>query len=460
MTKRLIWLRYLSWTLIVILFVCIFIDGALHPSRADLIFNDFGDIAYKNILWVNNYASILCVILFVIATALLIITLSMRSSLPLSLKQSLLALSQFVYCSYVWVLTDSYLLSFVTSNTALCALLSYISFTVMFAFLFEFIMHLIKPMKEVTVMCYILYVLEVINLLNYFFQFVKKSYLIYPVHIISIFGSIIIIKEILKLHKQEKTEIGKYVLNGYVSMAIIGVFALLLYYLGLDIKYTIYYTIGIIIFCIFLTLASTKKVAESIVEQADERAYKKIAYTDEMTGLKNKSAYVELEKQPLQKDSIFVMLDLNDLKTINDTYGHRMGDEVIVIASKTITKFFGSENCYRFGGDEFVVVLNDLTLNAVIEKIDSMKEYMDNHNKNSEIKINFAIGYAKQLPGDTVQSLFLRADQAMYKDKFASNNSRESKQRDTRKVFDTTTNQDLEDWYTKEIDLTTLNKEN
>lgn len=452
MTRKLIWLRYLSWGLIGSLFVYIFIDGAQNPTRAEIINNTEGTIAYKDILWTNNYASILCTILFVIGCALLIVVFCMRKSLTHNLLKGLLCLAQFVFCSYLWVLTDSYLLSFVTSNNVLCALLSYITFTVMFAFLFEFMMCLLRPIKLVGYACYALYLLELLNLINYIHKFIDRDLLIYPVHVISLATSIVILYVIRQMDKQQKIELTNYILYGYTSVAIMGIIALAVFYIGLDVEYTVFYTIGIILLCIFLTIAAAHKISEAIIEKADERAYKKLAYTDLMTGLKNKTAYIELEKQPLKDNSIFIVLDLNDLKNINDTYGHRMGDQVITIAAKTITKFFGVENCYRFGGDEFCIILNDASYTETIKKIDEMKEYMDKHNQETEVKIEFAIGYAKQLPGDTVQSIFLRADQAMYKDKFSSGNSR--KQREA--FFDDNSKDLSSEWYTKEIDIDSI----
>lgn len=451
MSNNLKWFRRISWIVIASIFVYVLIQSEFIPSRADLLNSNMSGDVSQGILWTNYYALVLCCVLFTVACIILAIELNMRKSLTDNLKRALLCFSQFLYCAFLWVLTDSYLLSLITSNRPVCALLSYVTFTIMFAFLFEFIMCLSKSMKVVEWMCYLLYGIAVIMLVNYFMPFIEKKALIYPVHIILLFSGVIILLETRKLDEERFNSIGKYLISGFKGLIVFFGVALLVYYFNIDLEYTVLMTLGILYFCYFLLKATAHVISTAYKEQAKQNIYKELAYKDEMTGLKNKTAYIEFERQPLKDNSIFVVLDLNNLKAINDTYGHRMGDKVIILASKTIVEFFGDENCYRFGGDEFAVTLNDLSLEEVKSKIDAMQKYLDEHNENSEIKIDFAIGYAKQQDGDTVETLFLRADQAMYKDKFESGDSRESNTSSEHKVFETNTNGPLLGWDTSEI---------
>lgn len=444
---RLIWLRYLSWAWIGILFIYIFVDGSRGPTLAEITSRDIGEVAYKNILWNNFYAVLFCCILFMIATVLIIAGIVLKKSLHQNAKRSVLCLSQFMFCSFEWILTDSYILSFVTGNTNIVMFLSYVSFTVMFAFLFEFILYTLFEDRVIVIACYVLYILEFLTICNYYMHLFDKNYIISIVHVIAVSVSIYIVSK--SLRNEKKTLFSKFIILGYFFMLVLSFFSLATYYLKWNIEYTFFYTLGVLLFCFCLTIATLLQLSESLEEKANEKAYKLLAYTDEMTGLKNKTAYVELEKRPLQDDSIFIMLDLNNLKHINDTYGHRMGDEVIIRASMIITKYFGNENCYRFGGDEFVVVTVNKTLEEIKETIEKMKHEMNEKNQNSEIKIEFSIGVAKQLPGDTVKSIFLRADQAMYHDKFSSANARRSQK--SHSLFDTDENIELPEWYTKEM---------
>lgn len=424
--KRLIYLRYISWMFILIWEIYIVIDGISHPSRAEILVQSVGDVAYKDILWNNFYAFVLTVILFVVGLLFLSIVLMLKKSISQAMKQGLLCLGQFLLMSGTWVLTDSHFLSFLTSNTNAVALLSYFSFTVMFAFMYEFIMCMFKGDKKVYICCYLLYVLAYANIINYHHRFIERFYLIIPVYIIGFIAAMLCIYTLVKAEQRIHNFEMKTIAYGFITMIGCFVIALIGYIFGLFNQYAILYTVGILIFCLSLIISTLHLLSFTLLDHANEQAYRRLAFTDEMTGFKNKTAYIELEKQPLKDNSIFIMLDLNNLKSINDTYGHRIGDEVIVTASSYIKKHFKDCDCYRFGGDEFVVVSNSLSYSEVENTVKNIKEEMIKDNKQREVKIEFAIGIAKQMEGDSVKSLFLRADKAMYNDKNNSANSRDN----------------------------------
>ena len=153
------------------------------------------------------------------------------------------------------------------------------------------------------------------------------------------------------------------------------------------------------------------------------------AYLDGLTGLNNRTSYMEyrqiLEKKISEnKDYIFsvVVFDINQLKMINDDFGHDVGDKLIVAISNDIRDVFGSNRVYRVGGDEFVVILDDPDPSA---KIQQVKDTIDRKNKespifhNPEITIGLSVGYATFDPAvdSTYVDVFNRADNAMYADK-------------------------------------------
>ncbi|MBE8952853.1 MAG: GGDEF domain-containing protein, partial [Quinella sp. 1Q7] len=89
-----------------------------------------------------------------------------------------------------------------------------------------------------------------------------------------------------------------------------------------------------------------------------------IAYKDSLTGVQNKAAYdraiAELDEKISDGDAKFciVMVDVNYLKRVNDTYGHERGNEYLINACRLVCAIFGEEHVYRIGGDEFVVVID------------------------------------------------------------------------------------------------------
>lgn len=88
---------------------------------------------------------------------------------------------------------------------------------------------------------------------------------------------------------------------------------------------------------------------------------------DFLTKLKNRhSLYSDIMHKPTHDCSVF-FIDLNKFKAINDTYGHSIGDEILIEISKRLQQIFGCELLYRYGGDEFIVVLEDTDMSHTID---------------------------------------------------------------------------------------------
>ena len=111
-------------------------------------------------------------------------------------------------------------------------------------------------------------------------------------------------------------------------------------------------------------LASIQFFVTNSLDRKKQQAYlEKLSYRDMLTGLYNRNRYIErLEayKQVQDQQIGAIYIDLNGLKKVNDEQGHRAGDELIVRAAGTIAGIF-AEDAYRVGGDEFVVILLDVS---------------------------------------------------------------------------------------------------
>jgi diguanylate cyclase (GGDEF)-like protein len=156
--------------------------------------------------------------------------------------------------------------------------------------------------------------------------------------------------------------------------------------------------------------------------KADEMS--ELAHTDALTGVKNRHAYLDVESRmdgQIAENSIapfaIVMMDVNDLKKVNDTAGHNAGDQYIRDTCKVICEIFKHSPVFRVGGDEFVVVLNGKDY-RMREKL--MKKFIDE----ADEAINgpdavAAIGMSAFRPHEDtcVKQVFERADVAMYENK-------------------------------------------
>lgn len=86
-----------------------------------------------------------------------------------------------------------------------------------------------------------------------------------------------------------------------------------------------------------------------------------VSTMDDLTGIKNRNSMQETMRQ-LDEGEHFrtlgvVNMDLNELKKVNDTLGHVAGDNVIVYAAEIVKEIYGTEELYRPGGDEFLVIM-------------------------------------------------------------------------------------------------------
>lgn len=148
------------------------------------------------------------------------------------------------------------------------------------------------------------------------------------------------------------------------------------------------------------------------------------ALVDDLTGLYNRRAYDkdmdELADNPLGADMVYISVDVNGLKTVNDTLGHSAGDEIIVGAADCLTKVFGQYGkVYRIGGDEFVSVIKaDANILQTL-KSDLEKE-VDNWDGTLVHKLAVSCGYVTMQEvedGADIISIAKLADMKMYKAK-------------------------------------------
>ena len=151
------------------------------------------------------------------------------------------------------------------------------------------------------------------------------------------------------------------------------------------------------------------------------------ANVDALTKVRNKRAY-DIEAKRLNNSENpygIVLIDMNDLKSINDTYGHEKGDISIKTVSRIICRVFNPSSVYRVGGDEFVVILEDKDYEkraALIDKISGMfRANKANASLQAWERVSAAIGCAVCEPktGESAEAVMQRADAAMYENKKA-----------------------------------------
>ena len=154
----------------------------------------------------------------------------------------------------------------------------------------------------------------------------------------------------------------------------------------------------------------------------------RLAHRDSLTGLRNTTSYkrwVADFDQKIKKDDIafgVAVFDINNLKEINDTYGHVFGNELIATTAKIISETFKRSPVFRIGGDEFCVILQNKDLsdkNTLFASFDSQCATACIEKENLKIPVSIAKGFSKFNCKTDSQFLdvFERADSEMYKNK-------------------------------------------
>lgn len=175
------------------------------------------------------------------------------------------------------------------------------------------------------------------------------------------------------------------------------------------------------------TLASSiQKMADSLKTHINQ--INNMAYWDSLTGLKSNASYNQMADK-LDKEiksgraefSLYIM-DMNNLKQMNDTYGHKKGDEMLIDAANIMREVWQEDSIYRIGGDEFAVVLDNSVASQYEDHIKIFDKAIDRFNQSNDkydIELQIAIGLAVYNKGrdESFVDVFRRADNQMYEDK-------------------------------------------
>ena len=218
-----------------------------------------------------------------------------------------------------------------------------------------------------------------------------------------------------------------------LAVAVFSIVSAIFIAVQLSCPYVPLYSMGMLVGVCILSSFVVNDIREEYsvaLEKAKEQEKKKeealddaiqMVHTDPLTGVKSKHAYVEMEERVDEliaknqaEDFAIVVFDLNGLKHINDTKGHEAGDTYIINSVKTIEQYFGEKDLYRFGGDEFVIILRSDKYKGRMSLLTTFNKYMDDCVGSDLPVISAGMSAYKRGEDNTYRAVFNRADRLMY----------------------------------------------
>lgn len=170
----------------------------------------------------------------------------------------------------------------------------------------------------------------------------------------------------------------------------------------------------------------TDRVARRIESELVEKHLREVALTDELTGLGNRRAILGAADHAVAtagNDPLaFLMIDLDHFKSVNDTFGHGRGDEVLQQMGSAIAAGLRQGDLLgRFGGEEFLAVLPGADRDAALAVAERLREVV--RDAGEPFGVSASIGVAMRETDEAAASLIRRSDQALYAAKAAGRNT-------------------------------------
>ncbi len=218
-----------------------------------------------------------------------------------------------------------------------------------------------------------------------------------------------------------------YLVLSIMPLVILSVALIYGYYKTYSIPLVPLIIFSVVFFILSHFILALKKYILEFNIYIEEDFYSQLAYYDSLTQMSNRHDFEKNVKEILSKDIKFsnmylIMLDMNNLKRINDNYGHKMGDLYLKRAGEVfseIEKKYSKVKAYRYGGDEFIILAYDKKEKEIEKIVADIRKLSSEVEEECKYKLEFAIGYSLCMDQENFEIFTIKdiADKHMYADK-------------------------------------------
>ncbi|RMA97715.1 GGDEF domain-containing protein [Hydrogenothermus marinus] len=222
--------------------------------------------------------------------------------------------------------------------------------------------------------------------------------------------------------------------NNYILISFYPVYNLKQQFIGYLVSYSVDNTYGVIIKSYYLNIILTFLISIVLailvyITIKNIERFRYLAETDRLTDLYNKGKFNEVLSQEIERARRYkrplslIVFDIDHFKKINDTYGHKVGDEVLKALAKLVRKKVRKTDFVaRWGGEEFVILAPETDLEGAKKLAEKIRQAVENYEFPTVKKVTISLGVAQLKEDDTPDDFIVRADKALYKAKEGGRN--------------------------------------
>ena len=157
---------------------------------------------------------------------------------------------------------------------------------------------------------------------------------------------------------------------------------------------------------------------------AEKNTISQIAEKDELTQIYNRSKFKTLLSLTLRNAKIYhipftvILLDIDHFKDVNDTYGHDVGDKILIQVTSLLKSLLRSQDTFaRWGGEEFMILSESTTQEEAYQLAERLRKAIETFSFDMTKRLTCSFGVSEYTAGDTMSSIIKKADNALYKAK-------------------------------------------